>query len=108
MPERVPEAALSFVVRRGPRTDPQQPRVDMMLVKRLGWILELRRATLSQHNRSPVPGSVTLLAPHYKHGMDKMYADIRAVARFVQPDPITGFGVLDSTFANDLNKGAYF
>ena len=51
LPERVPEAVLSFVVRMGPRADPQQPRVAMLCVKMLGWILELRRATLSQHNR---------------------------------------------------------
>ena len=39
--------------------------------------------------------------------MEKMYADIRAVTIFVKPDPITGFGVLDPTFAKELNLGAY-
>ena len=107
MPERAPEAALSVVVRKGPRTDPQQPRVAMRLVKMLGWILELRRATLTQHDRSPVPGKVTLMAPHYKQGVEKLYADIKAVARLVKPAPLTGFGDLDPTFSKDLNKGTH-
>ena len=46
LPERVPEAALSVVVRKGPRTDPQQPRVAMAFVQRLGgsWSCAERRS----------------------------------------------------------------
>ena len=31
---------------------------------------------------------MTLLAPHYKEGVDKMYSDMAAVIRFVRPAPI--------------------
>ena len=32
-------------------------------------------------NRSPVPGSVVLLAPHYRDGMELIYDDVREVLR---------------------------
>ncbi len=108
LPERVPESALKVLVRKGPRTDPRrQLRIDVSLVKMLGWVLELRRATLQQFNRSPVSGSITLLAPHYKEGMEKMYADIKRVARYVVPDQITAAGIGDQAVADDLNKGVF-
>ena len=50
------------------------------------WILNIRRAVLTGQNRSPVPGSITLLAPHYKEGMERMYASLRRVVGYVQPD----------------------
>ena len=77
-----------FAVRQGPRTTARQRRVDFMVIKQLAWIQGIRRAVLDQHNRSPVPGSVTLLAPHYTDGIEKMYSDMAAVIRYVRPDPI--------------------
>ena len=68
LPERAQDNALAFVVTRGCRKNAQQPRLDFSVVKRLGWILAISRAVVRQHNRSPEPGSITLLAPHYKYG----------------------------------------
>ena len=52
------------------------------------WILHIRRKVLARHQRSPRPGSVVLLAPHYRDGMELIYNDMRKVLRFVVPDPI--------------------
>ena len=52
------------------------------------WILDIRRRVLEKHGRSPVPGSVTLLAPYYKEGMDEIHADMRRISRYVVPDPM--------------------
>ena len=79
LPERVQESSLCFVVRKGPRASGQQARVDLTLVKALGWILNIRRQVLTEQNRSLGSGSITLLAPHYKEGMEKMYASLRRV-----------------------------
>ena len=46
-----------------------------------GWILHIRLAVLAIHDRSPVPGSVTLLAPHYREGMELIYEGVRQVRR---------------------------
>ena len=54
----------------------------------MAWILRIRREVFERFNRSPVPGSVTLLAPHYKDGVEKMYLDMAAVIRYVRPAPI--------------------
>jgi hypothetical protein len=87
LPERVQENALAFVVRRGPRTNVQQPRLDFSTVKKLAWILGIRRALFMQYDRSPVPGSIMLLAPHYKQGLEGMYSDLALVTRLVTPGP---------------------
>ena len=65
-----------------------QPRVGINVVKQMAWVLKIRRAVFERYNRSPVPGSVTLLAPHYKEGVDKMHSDMAEVIRFVSPSPI--------------------
>ena len=41
--------------------------------------LESKAAAI--HDRSPVPGSVTLLAPHYREGMELIYEGVRQVRR---------------------------
>jgi hypothetical protein len=50
LPERVQENALAFVVRQGPLTNLQQPRFDLSLMTKLGWIAGIRRAVLTKHN----------------------------------------------------------
>ena len=79
---------LAFLVRQRPRSSLEEPRLNINLVKQLGWILHIRRMVLERHDRSPVPGSVVLLAPHYREGMDLIYEDMRKALRFVVPDPM--------------------
>ena len=50
--------------------------------------MDIRRRVLARHDRSPVPGSVTLLAPWYKEGVELMYTDMRKVTRYVASDPM--------------------
>ena len=85
----------------------EQPRFDFSVVKRLGWILAIRRAVFRQHNRSPEPLSITLLAPHYKDGMERMYSDMARVTRFVKPDPMDAEALGKAELAKEMNKGAY-
>ena len=58
---------------------------------------------LERHDRSPVPGSVVLLAPHYRDGMELIYSDMRKVLRFVEPDPISADALGSSAVAEDNN-----
>ena len=50
--------------------------------------------------------SITLLAPHYKDGMDNMYSDLQPAMRFVTLAPL-GAEVLGAELAAEINKGAY-
>ena len=50
--------------------------------------MHIRRKVLERHQRSPLPGSVVLLAPHYREGMEEIHDDMRKVFRLVEPDPI--------------------
>ena len=86
LPEKVTENELNFLVRRRPRSKLGEPRVNISLVQQLGWILHIRRTVLKKYNRSPVPGSVTLLAPYYREGMELIYIDMRKVLRYLLPD----------------------
>jgi hypothetical protein len=88
LPERVQDNALAFVVRRGLCKNAEHPRLDFSVVKILGWILAIRRAVFRQHNRSPEPESITLLAPHYKEGVGRMYSDFARATRFIQLVPL--------------------
>ena len=89
LPERVTENELNYLVRRGPRTNLDEPRVSINLVKQLGWILHIRRKVLEQKHRAPpVPGKVVLLAPHYKDGMELIHKDMRKVLRYYLPEPL--------------------
>ena len=65
------------------------------------WVLDIRRRVLAQHDRSPVPGSVTLLGKHYREGMDLIHDDMRKVLRFVEPDPISAEDLGSSAVAED-------
>jgi hypothetical protein len=79
----------------------------LSVVKKLGWILGIRRAVFAQHNRPLVPGSITLLAPHYKEGMERMYSDLARVTRFVKPDSMDAEAIGSAEVAEQMNKGAY-
>ena len=61
----------------------------------------IRRKVLEQHNRSLVPGSVVLLAPHYRDGMESIYTDMSKVLRRVVPDPIPADALGSSALAED-------
>ena len=68
--------------------------------------MAILRAVFRQHNRSPEPGSITLLAPHHKDGMDKMHFDLQRATRFVTFAPL-GAEILGAELAVEMNKGAY-
>ena len=55
-------------------------------MKKLNWILTIRRAVFTECNRSLAPGSIALLAPNYKQGLEKMYASLARVTRFIEED----------------------
>ena len=69
------------------------------------WILGIRRAVCTLHNRSPVPGSITLLAPHYKQGMERMYSDLARATRFVKPEPTDAEDIGSAEVAKQMNQG---
>ena len=39
LPERVEQSMMAFLVRKKPRSKPEEPRVNVSLVKSLGWTL---------------------------------------------------------------------
>ena len=61
--------------------------------------MRIRRKVFARHDRSPIPGSVSLLAPHYREGMEMVYTDMRKVIRFVQPDPMPAAAIGSSDMA---------
>ena len=102
LPERVTKNELNYLVRRGPRTNLDEPRVSINLVKQLGWILHIRRKVLEQkHRPPPVPGKVVLLAPHYKDGMELIHKDMRKVLRYYLPDPLPADALGSSAVAEE-------
>eukprot|EP00974_Lingulodinium_polyedra_P103331 10005113-Lingulodinium_polyedra.AAC.1 len=70
-----------------------------MLVKQLGWFWGIRRAVLAQHNVSPFPGQITLLALHYKEGMERMYSDLARAIRYAKPTPFRPEDISSTEFA---------
>jgi multiple sugar transport system permease protein len=84
--ERVQPNAMAFVVRRRPRSSVLQPRIELSLVKKLNWILTIRRQVFTECHRSHVPGSIALLAPNYKLGLEKMWTSLARVTRFIEDD----------------------
>ena len=63
--------------------------------------MHIRRMVLERYNRSPVPGSVVLLAPHYRDGMELIYKDMRKVLRFYLPDPLPADALGSSAVAEE-------
>eukprot|EP00974_Lingulodinium_polyedra_P110325 10672156-Lingulodinium_polyedra.AAC.1 len=64
----------------------------------------MRRAFLEEHNRSPpVPGWITLLAPLYEEGMERMYSDL-ARARYVKPEPVDEKAISSASLPQDLSE----
>ena len=55
----------------------------------------------------PEPGSITLLAPRYKEGMERMYSDLARVTRFVKPDPMGAEALGSDELAKEMNNGSY-
>ena len=87
LPEGVTQNELNFVVRQRPRNSPAEPRVGLGLVKKLMWILQIRRKVLEKDGRPPTPETFDLLGGSlYKEAVDLMHADMRAVLRFVKPE----------------------
>ena len=69
--------------------------------------MAIRRAVFTRHNRSPEPGSITLLAPHNKEGMERMYSDLARAMRLVKPDPMAAEARGSDELAKEMNKGSY-
>ena len=64
-------------------------------------MLKIRRTVLTKHGRPPVAGSIELLAPHYKEGMEEIYKDMRKVMRLLEPEPIAVHLLGDSDTAEE-------
>ena len=93
---------LNFLVRRRPRSSEKEPRVGPALVQQLHWMQANRRTVLEQNHRPPpVPGTVQLLAPHYRDGMEQIYRQMRKVIRFVEPPPIAAEDLGSADFAQE-------
>ena len=103
LPEKVPDSKLAILVKRGHHSKVDKPRLTDTPLEQLvlDWILGIRRKTMARHGRRPVPGLVTLLAPHYRQGMEMLYQDMSKVIRLVQPDMIPANSIGSSAMAQE-------